>query len=116
MTRIGATATHVPEHRPPPPIGVTTTSRSGISCVNSSAAVPAPAITRSSSKGWISTAPVRSSTSASTERRASSVLSHNEISAPYRRTAVCFAADAFFGMTTYAGMPRVSAASASAAA
>ena len=31
ITRSGATAIAVPEHSPPPPIGVTTTSRSGIS-------------------------------------------------------------------------------------
>ena len=53
-------ATAQPERRPPPPQGVTITSRSGTSSRSSSARVPWPAITASSSKGGTSVAPCSS--------------------------------------------------------
>ena len=52
------TAIAVPESSPPPPTGAITMSSSGNSSINSSAAVPWPAITRTSSKGCTSVAPV----------------------------------------------------------
>jgi hypothetical protein len=45
-------ASAIPEASPPPPIGMTTVSRSGTCSSSSSPIVPCPAITSSSSKAW----------------------------------------------------------------
>ena len=109
-------ASAVPDRSPPPPTGATTKSSPDTSDTSSSAAVPAPAITASLSNGCISTAPVRATTSASVSARDSGVFSQYVISAPYASTAAFLTVRTDSGITTYAGIPRVAAASASAAA
>ena len=72
-------------------------------------------MTRASSNGWISVAPVVRSISAQASARAGIVGAQSRIVAPRRRTFSSFTFAAFSGMTTQAGMPRRTAAYASAA-
>src|SRR6185369_1322720 len=105
----------VPDSNPPPPTGVMIASRSGISSRSSSAAVPCPAMTRQSSYGCTSTAPVSASTAAQVVSRASSVGAQNRTVAPRPCTAAFLISAEFSGITTHAGMPRRAAAHATAA-
>ena len=64
-------------------------------------------MTRSSSKGWISTAPVRfDQLGEHRAARVEVVVAQRDLGAVALDRGR-FAADAFFGITTYAGMPRV---------
>jgi hypothetical protein len=105
----------VPDRRPPPPHGAITTSRSGTVSTSSTVAVAWPAMTRGSSNGWTSVAPLSRATSSHAASRAATVGSHSRTLAPNRRTFACLTAGAFDGITTHAGMPRARAAYAIAA-
>ena len=63
----------VPDSSPPPLTGATTMPMAGTASSSSRVAVPWPAITRGSSKGWISTAPVSATSAATVAARASRV-------------------------------------------
>src|SRR5688572_25159600 len=109
-------ATAVPLINPPPPMGATTMSSSGACSSNSSVAVPCPAMTRRSSYGCTSAAPVWAMIFAAAASRAAIVGSQNTIFAPSLSTAARFAFGTLFGITMYAGMPRNFAARDRAAA
>src|SRR5690349_2232775 len=105
----------VPDSNPPPPHGATIASRSPTASSSSSAAVPCPAMTRGSSNGWMSVAPLSRATSAQAASRDATFGAHNRTVAPNRSTLARFTAGAFSGITTHARMPRRRAAYASAA-
>jgi hypothetical protein len=103
-----------PDANPPPPTGVDSTSRPPVALSSSSDAVPWPAITRGSVYGCTKAAPVSRCTRAAVSSRAAMVGAQVCRIAPYARIASSFAATAPSGTTTWHGMPRVRAASASA--
>ena len=109
------TAIDVPESSPPPPTGAMIASSPGDCSRSSSAAVPCPAMTRTSSNGCTSVAPVSRRTAAHAASRASMVGAQKRIVAPRRRTFSCLTRGAVSGITTNAGIPRRAAAYATAA-
>src|SRR6266581_4392143 len=118
-TRIAAaldlTAIDVPDSSPPPPTGAMIASSPGDCSSSSSATVPWPAITSTSSNGCTSIAPVSRRTAAHAASRASMVGAQKRIVAPRRRTFSCLTRGAVSGITTNAGIPRRAAAYATAA-
>jgi hypothetical protein len=102
----------VPASRPPPPKGTTIVATSGHSFTISSAAVPAPAMIRSSSNGGTTVAPIFPAISRATVSRVAEVTPAETTFAPYAWVASTFERTEFSGMTMVAGMPRRRAARA----
>ena len=99
-------AVAMPPIRPPPPIGTTSTSRSGAAASISSASVPWPAITAGSSKGWTKQSPSASAKAQACRAASSTPAPSSTTRAPKRRVFSTFTNGVWLGITIVAGMPR----------
>ena len=101
-TAFAAIAT--PARRPAPPVGTMIASASGTSASTSRAIVPCPAITRGSSKPWISSSPSRAAISTALARASSNDSPSRMTFAPRRRQVATFTSGANRGITTVTGI------------
>ena len=102
---IALAAVAMPLISPPPPIGTTSTSRSGTAASISSATVPAPEITAGSSNGWTKTSPCSPSSCLAWAWASSNRSPWRMTVAPWPSVWVTFIVGVLTGITIVTGMP-----------